>query len=351
MDDLLDRAREVLRKRKRKRARGDALERSLAKTLRISSFTAREVLDHLRQEGGLEGQWNMRTGFTGMVEIQLSIPRSELDISWETAMREAGMSDSEVGQLMPCGPSLKGVPYADMLRLANGLLQLRDNQQRHIGESRYTVSARYLLGSSKALDALPSPALRAFGIDPENFMSAPLHVMVAGPSAPNQVILVENPQAFEEGVKARLSDTAWVAVQGYGLSRKGEAFGNQLVRIVEDGHLVPLVRAGTPPPLEDLLSHDRLFFWGDLDPAGLDIFITLKKQLPRLQLSGLYRIMLEKIQNHCGHPLVPLTGKDGQTARLPSGLPHDLVESCSAIGLDQEIVSSSEIALHAYKAW
>ena len=352
MDEMLDQAREELRRRKSKRARGDALERSLAKKLGISAFTARDVLDRLRQEGVLEGQWkNMRTGFTGMVEIRISSPRSEQEIAWEAAMREAGMSDSDVGRLMLCAPCLEGVSHTDMRRLANGLLQLRENQKRLIGERRYSVSAHYLLGSSKALDALPSSALRAFGIDPDNFVSAPLHVMVAGPPSPDQVILVENPQAFEEGVRSRLSDTAWVATQGYGLSRNGDAFGNQLVRIVEDGHLIPLVRAGSPPSLEKLLSHDRLFFWGDLDPAGLDIYIRLKKQLPKLQLSGLYHIMLEKLQNHCGHPLVPLTGKDGQTACSGSGLPHDLVQSCTVQGLDQEIIDSSEIAAHAAKAW
>lgn len=348
---LVDAIREELRKRKGRRARGGALERALADKLRVSAFEVREALGQLVQEGAVSGQWHPQIGFTGMVDIHLSPLEEGPQKAWTEAMRNAGMADDDIKSLKPCAAVLEGLTPSEMTRLASGLLALRERQAQHNGERRYRVSARYLLGSSKALDHLPSSALCTFGIDMERFPKAPAYIMVAGPKSPHQVILVENPQAFEEGVKARLEDTAWIATQGYGLARNGDAFGRQLVRLVEDDDLVPLVRAGSPPSLEQLLSHDRLFFWGDLDPAGLDIFMRLKKQLPKLQLSGIYRIMLKRLQNHCGHPLVLLTGKDGQTACSASGLPQELVQSCSALGLDQEIITSSEIASHADKVW
>jgi hypothetical protein len=267
-------------------------------------------------------------------------------------MRNAGMTDDDIKSLDPCAPALEGLTPSEMTRLASGLLALRKRQARHDGERRYRVSARYLLGSSKALDHLPSSALFAFGIDMDRFPKAPAYLMVAGPKSPRQVILVENPQAFEEGVGSRLEDTAWIATQGYGLSRSGEAFGNQLVRLVEDGDLLPLVRAGTPPPLEELFVHKRLFFWGDLDPAGMDIFRRLRRVLPHIRLSGLYRPMPKILEDKGGHPLTALTGKGGQKPLdAMEWIPEELLQVCVDHGVDQESITRSEILKYAGTAF
>ncbi len=345
---LVNAIRDELRKRKGRRARGDALERVLAKKLRVSLFEVREALGQLVEERAVSGQWHPQIGFAGMVDIHLAPLEEGPRRVWIDAMRNAGMTEHDIQNLKPCSAVLEGLTLSDMTRLASGLLALREHQDQHDGERRYNVSARYLLDSSKALDSLPSSALTAFGIEIGRFPKAPGYLMVAGPECPRQVILTENPQAFEEGVQARLEDTAWIATQGYGLSRNGDAFGNQLVRLVEDGHLVPLVRAGTPPSLEKLFAHERLFFWGDLDPAGMDIFQRLRRILPHIRLSALYRPMMESIKNGGGHPLVSLTGKEGQEPLKDVNLlPRELSQICTCCGVDQESVTREDIKRYA----
>lgn len=338
--EQLSKVREVLSKRKGSRVRGQGLAESIAKKLSIPVMDAREALDKLRDNDELEANdWHPQLGPQGMVSLKLNIPTIPTEISWGNAMKIAGIGADDMRRLMPAASVLSDMPVKDLIAVANGLIQLRMNQETHYGESRYLISAKYLIGSSKMLDALPSSALKAYGIDLANFSVAPSYIMTAGPPEPRAVVLVENPQAFELAVKANLTDVAWVTTYGYGLSRSGDSNGSQLAAIIESGQMIAVVRKGNPPPLDILIKHPLLTFWGDLDPAGLHIFHRLQMQLPQLRLSALYQPMVERLHDNGGHPYTKATGKEGQMPQFVSDpIAQTLLSTCSFRGIDQEFV-------------
>ena len=105
--------------------------------------------------------------------------------------------------------------------------------------TKYQASARYLMSSSKLLDWLDKKSLQAFGIDPDQFQTATTYVVVAGPAASEQVLLVENPQSFEACIDAGLDqEMTLVSTYGYGLQWK-QVLDNP-------GAVMGIVRAGQP---------------------------------------------------------------------------------------------------------
>lgn len=229
---------------------------------------------------------------------------------------------------------------ADMQQLILGLYRLKLDAPTLKGQSRFAVSANYLLGSSKLLDSLPWPALRRFDIDPEWFSGSTPYVVVAGPSNPECVVLVENPQAFEAAIQAdKGMRIAWVVTFGYGLSQSGDDYGRQLATYIESQRkLITLVRAGNPPPIASLLQHPTLYFWGDLDKEGLRIYWRLKSKLPQLRLSNQYKPMLEMLKD-CSqsHPYVKAVAKDSQNQwTCADGQVQALLNACFNRAVDQE---------------
>lgn len=342
--DLLPKIRTVLAKSKGAKVRGTDLAESIAKKLSVPVMDIRLALSELHDRGELLAtDWDPRFGPQGMVELALDLPDDPARIAWHKSMQIAQLSSDDASKLMPAAGALSDMSEADKVAVAKGLLELRSSLNHHIGESRYLVSARYLLGSSKMLDALPNTALRAFGIDPTLFLDAPAYVMTAGPSDPKTVVLVENPQAFECAVKAAVPSIAWVTTYGYGLSRGGDAYGAQLVAIIESGKMISVIRDGNPPSLRELINHQDLTFWGDLDPAGLHIFHRLQRQLPQLSLSALYQPMINRLKAGYGHPYTKATGKEGQSLQAISDpLAVSLLELCTERGVDQEIVNGDD---------
>lgn len=194
---------------------------------------------------------------------------------------------------------------SDQQALADGLRRLAGDLPGAYALSPYVASARYLLGSSKLLEALPNDLLRAFGIEPSSFTVADARLLASMPATPEGVILIENLQSFSQACRVGL-DARWALVCsfGYGLSL-GEALGGlERVRLVGEG---PLSHTMT-----GLLALSNLTYWGDLDPEGLRIFRQLRRRLPGLRLSALYRPMIDAFEATRGHPLHGLTGKEGQ---------------------------------------
>lgn len=345
--EAIDRVRRALSKRRGSKVRGLGLDLALARDLGITAMEARSALNALRDAGELKARdWHPRLGPQGMVSLNLAVQTTEAQSAWQKAMARAGYSSAERGALAPAGEALRGMGPHDLDVIARGLQALRGDLDEVAGQSRFLVSAQYLGGSSKMLDALPNAALRAIGIEPGCFQDAPGYVLTAGPAEPEAVCLVENPQAFEMAVRAAVPGIAWIATYGYGLSRSGEAFGEQLAGLIETGRMVQLIRDGNPRALPELLSHPNLTFWGDLDPAGLHIFDRLKRRLPQLKLSSLYAPMLEQLREEGGHPYVSATGKQGQTSMSVSDpQAKALMERCVNRGLDQEVVTP-EVLVH-----
>jgi len=104
--------------------------------------------------------------------------------------------------------------------------------------------------------------------------------------------------------------------------------------------------AGTPPPtLAEAVAAGTCSFWGDLDLAGLDIFIKLRGLVPHLALSALYGPMLvAAADNATSHPYCALVDKVGQTETISNdGAVTRLAAVCRLRAVDQEYVSDSDI--------
>lgn len=355
----------------KKSLRGDGLIERVAQKLRLSAIEVKTVFERLKLNGELHCSDWYNGSPLGMVVLNLAEDMKPVEHEkWLNALKQVGLTPEEIAQLEPAYSVLAGFELGDMKQIALGLDRLRKEQESLFGQSRYIISARYLLGSSKLLDSLPNTVLKAFGIQIDNFTSAPSYVVIAGSPDPEVVVLVENPQAMETAVEANVDGVAWVATFGYGLSMVGDDYGRQLASIIEtpQRHIHSLIRAGSPPNIESLLAHDKIFFWGDLDLEGLRIYQRLKCRLPKLQLSALYQPMIEMMHRpgSC-HPYIKAVGKEGQdtkpdahnsinkvregvfnhedTSYVTQGgdSMDEIALLCESYGIDQEVLSKDTI--------
>lgn len=318
-----ERVRAILAKLGRGRGalRGDGLAERVARQAQLTIVEVRQAFRELRNSGELVCDHWFHGEPIGRTLVSLATDADPAWIqNWAQVVTGAGLSKSDSDAFLALGASLEGFDRDAMLCLLAGLLHLREEQDTLAGTPRFEVSARYLLGSSKLLDNLPSAVLRRLGLRLELFAGPPAYLIVAGPTKPQSVVLVENPHAFEVAVRSPgLECTAWICTFGYGLSVRSDQHGAQLAEVIGAGAAYELlVRAGTPPALEQLLSHEALFFWGDLDPEGVRIFERLRQRLPQLRLSALYEPMVEALRApFLRHPYCHATGKHGQQgARL-----------------------------------
>lgn len=332
---------------------------AIAKDLDDTPLTVKQCMGRLVKEAWLGGVSPDGIPF-GHVKIIGHVPVSPIDSvsqQWLDFMDRNGITGNDRDALTPL--STKLAPFSDLEKSAilEGLLQLRANLLDEAGRHRFLVSAKYFLGSSKLLDELPSNALRAFGISIDFFPTHPLYVIVAGCSNPETVVLVENPAAFELAVKTNaVKRCAFIATFGFGLSKSQEDYGNQLASMAEDRFTneITLMREGaTCPAAKDLLVHPRITFWGDLDIAGIHIYLRLKKVIPGLSLSGLYKPMFDslKVIEH-SHPYVSAVGKAGQPkmATISSNseeILDVLLSQCISRGVDQELLTIEQIEKYA----
>jgi hypothetical protein len=272
-------------------------------------------------------------------------------------MTNKGIVAHDLDALAPLSAKLASFSDSEMAHILDGLLHLRDNLSEESGRHRFLVSAKYLLASSKLLDVLPAPALRAFGISVELFPNHPLYVVVAGCSNPEAVVLVENPAAFELAVTTHAIRTcAFIATFGFGLSKSQEDYGNQLAFMAEErfANAITLTRQGSScPTAKNLLNHSTITFWGDLDIAGIHIYLRLKKAIPNLRLSAIYEPMLASLgATGRSHPYVSAVGKSGQMTMTTHPEHTDtsaqtLLSRCLLRGVDQEQVTASLIETYA----
>jgi hypothetical protein len=163
----------------------------------------------------------------------------------------------------------------------------------------------------------------------------------AGPAGSQFTLLVENPESFERLIGLGLADRITViATYGYGISWSGVGVEGRLDRI-------KIARvAGTPPPtLAETVAAGTCSFWGDLDQAGLDIFIKLRGIVPHLALSALYGPMLAAAADNArSHPYCTLVDKLGQIETISNDdAVTRLANACRLRAVDQEYVSDPDI--------
>jgi hypothetical protein len=359
MPEIEERVRQWLLKRTRTSSTGKVLTKGIMAKLRSEilddPIALRKALVLLREDRHIDFTSDDRGEPVGSyITVVQPVEDTPSHIQrWSAAIEAAGLDPTDAAALISLGESIPDFAEVDMAHLLRGLQELRQDQGKLAGQPSYLTSAEYLLGSSKILTTLPRRALKAFGISVDQFPTHPLYVVVAGPRDPATVVLVENPAAFEVAVATEaIKRCAFVATFGFGLSKAQEDYGNQLVSMVDErfNKSITLTREGSAcPPAKDLLRHPNITFWGDLDPAGVEIYLRLKRSIPGLELSALYQPMIEAIQDpgSC-HPYSKAVGKDGQRER-PVQCPETeicakrILELCRVRGVDQEMVQPEEI--------
>lgn len=269
--------------------------------------------------------------------------------SWKALLEESSLSAEERYCLANLGAPLEGMNSADLQSLLDGLVRLRAEQHLHAGHLAFRVSAAYLLGSSKLLSSIDSRLLKGFGIDVGLFLSRPPYLVVSVPDDISAVVLIENPVAFEAAIQSDARDRcAFVCTFGFGLSNTSSEYGFQLAGVIETGNAILLHRyGGCNVTLSELLQANNVYFWGDLDIAGLQIYERLAKRIPTLQLSGVYEPMISSLRKSGNsHPYVAAVGKLGQPSSVSSfarSESRELFALCENRGVDQETVSISQI--------
>ena len=355
-DEQLNIVEGALRRLSRKSVmlQGARLLDNLERDTGIDTAYLRICLKQMRDKGWVKASSWTATGCpVGRVELALPAPPvPDWKTRWGDVLADAGLNDGEQHALTECGRHLSDMDSETMAALIRGLVKLKADQESLSGKPEFLVSAEYLLGSSKLLTALPSRALKAFGIDCRRFKGHPLYVVVAGCANPETVVLVENPASFElASMTKAVESCAFIATYGFGLSKSHEDYGNQLAKTVERhfSETVTLTRDGSRcPPANVLMEHEHITFWGDLDIAGMQIYARLRNTIAHLQLSALYRPMIDAITDvGSGHPYVVVTGKHGQQTMIANSaddpLVQEMLSACTTRAVDQEIVNSEQI--------
>ena len=290
--------------RKKGSSRPKTVIKQLSEKQGLSFLKAQQILQDLMDDGLIKSsKGSIRYGtlaYAGSAEMP------EHELRWRKVLG----SDPEQLMLQPCHQALADWEVGQLQKLLKGLIDLRSNLPAAYQLTKYEASARYLLSSSKLLDNLGKASLRQFGINLDRFKQATTHVVIAGPAEPEQVLLIENPQSFEACINAGLHQhMAMVSTHGYGLQWK-QVPENQ-------DSVVGIVRLGCPDQnLTHLLSHPKLFFWGDLDYAGIDIYQSIRSGHAQCLLSNLYQPMIERLRSGLGHSYSEAAEKKSRPAKI-----------------------------------
>jgi hypothetical protein len=320
------------------------LVQRLADGLAISHLEARHSLLALAQAGIVDNIGPTGDGL-GRVSILQHLPEPIMHVpeherQWRDLVSSRNLDPALGMALGDAGMTLGGLSPTDMEHLLEGFLRLVADRDRFAGRDPFEISAKYLLGSSKILAKL-GKALLAAGISDSSFGTRPRHMLGAGPARSKFTLLIENPECFERLIGLGLADRITViATYGYGITWSGVGVEGRLDRI-------KIARvAGTPPPtLAEAVTAGTCSFWGDLDLAGLDIFIKLRGLMPHLALSALYGPMLVAATDSAtSHPYCTLVDKLGQIETISNdGVVTRLAAVCRLRAVDQEYVSDQDI--------
>ena len=346
----IGRVRAALRKSGQKAMNPDGLASRIAKKASMTEAEAVLVLQELKNKGEVTcSAWNPNGRPAAKLYLHLPpAPLEPYEQMWDKVLL-ASFDDCAIDaitSLRGCATAVKNMTEKEMLTLVNGLLTLRqemqDDPSRFLGKRKFDISAQYLLGSSKLLKSLPAKNMQNFGLPVDQLLGSPRYVLVAGAARAEATILVENPHSFESAVMAdKESRFCWIATYGYGLSKSDESFGEQFVDVVsKSSSVITLSRRAYNVEFKHAIDEAResLFFWGDLDLSGLDIYGRLKKLLPSLRLSRLYQPMIEELQRGGGHTYQCVRKDKQNLGEFDFDEIRLLSKLCLSSGIDQEFV-------------
>ena len=313
------------------------LAAAVSKRTGISVADVKAALGRLSRDGRISGGVTSKGDVFGKIQITEPItkPLTHTEMLWQEVIKESDLNEA-AAELMKCSPVVEGLSREDMRALLQRLKKLKDDSPLLASEDPYCVSASYLLGSSKALDKIGRP----LGLSSSQFQGRAAYIVVAGPPEPECVLLIENQAAFETFCAGEAVNRAMaVATFGYGLAWSGVAGA------IGTKNIVPLVRLGHPPAFSEIIGRVTSFFWGDLDKEGINIYLQLRRKIPTLKLSALYRPMIaeiHKVEN--SHPYCVLAEKTGQKKPTSEDAQiNSLLQLCRHRAVDQEIIRSKDI--------
>lgn len=334
----------------------DLINRIRQKKTELSIIEVRRGLKGLHELGEIKASLAPSGEPLSNVGLHLAPePVSKIEEEWQVVLENADLPTQDQEALMPLHKTLDGFSSEEFQYLLAGLLRLREEQAQWYEQPAFLVSAKYLLGSSKLLSSLSGRAIKTFGIETERFTAHPRYVVAGGCANPELVVLIENPAAFELAMSSNAAKRcAFIATFGFGLSKQGEDYGNQLADMVKSrfNEAITLIREGSDcPPAKVLLNHPNMAFWGDLDIAGMQIFERIAAAVPQIQLSALYLPMINAIQStERRHPYVMAAGSGKPGQKLFKSIRQDIQQMlayCERYAVDQEIVLLEEIELLA----
>lgn len=328
----------------------------LAGALKLSRIAVDEAIRDLYRARLLLYQAdNRELPISGVISVVLELTaHNPQEVIWREALAESGLPKEIVEELSSLSSYLGGITPEDLAALARVLRKLSEADTTKLDDAGFNVSARHLQGSSKVLSMMSNRMMNMLGLPLHLRTPSPRYVICAGPANPVATLLIENPRAFENAVRCRLSDeVALICTYGFGLSHLGEDW--QQASTTHE-HPILVVREGVPPSLNELLNAQKVFFWGDLDLAAISIFRTLRRTVPHLQMSLIYEAMLPMVQDlELSHPYADIFDKSGQVKDLSIkySTPQDLDlvslaiwQACQTRAVDQEAISDLIIRSH-----
>jgi hypothetical protein len=204
------------------------------------------------------------------------------------------------------------------------------------------LSARCFWGQSKFLDQRTDLVRGLFpGFEPR---PRPLLLSLYLPERPQGLLLIENQDSYANALDGRPGAVRGLAL-GFGAGFRGSA---ERIRSPAGARLH--FSRGTPPAtlrgFEDWWFSQEsapwpLWFWGDLDYAGMAILRALRQRFPGMRAwEPGYAPLLATLRTGGGHPLAA-AGKEGQSDPGDTGCPYadrELLPAlrASAAGVDQE---------------
>jgi hypothetical protein len=202
-----------------RRMRSAGLLQAAVDALKLDLVEARRAFRALRTTGHADYAPDMAgLPYAGYLLVRPPLKAEPASVgAWRHALQAAGV-DAELREaLLPAHESFADMPEDDLALLVAGFVRLRGCAPHPPGLFGFGLSARELLGSSKVLDRLPVPARRLLGV--ADLPSTPRYVVVAGPTQPQAVLLIENSTTYEQAVRAGLAaEVALIAAYGYGLT-------------------------------------------------------------------------------------------------------------------------------------
>lgn len=223
---------------------------------------------------------------------------------WREAVRAGLLGDDALKEAVSAQRlEVPGKSEAEVVERLNRLQEMGPDTPLLLRE----VSAKIFWGLSKVLDRRQALVARLLNVPECPFPEMPIQLLTALPSwHPRGVLFIENQATFERATQEgdnRFDELALVFASGFmGSAARLRKPGGASLYFSRTGSL----DATRVSEFEQWLLGGRsvpVWFWGDLDFAGMRILAALRGSFPELQgwVPG-YAPMLEALESGDGHP-------------------------------------------------